>query len=134
MQINITTPALIFPATSLLLLAYTNRFLALASIIRVLSQKLDHDDNHSISRQIESLQLRINLIKAMQAFGILSLLGCVCSMMLLFLDMELSGRIVFAASLILMVLSLLISFWEILLSSSALKIELENMAAQRKQT
>jgi hypothetical protein len=127
MEINITTPALIFPAISLLLLAYTNRFQALASVIRVLNQKLEGADNKSLIRQIENLQMRIGLIKAMQALGIASLLGCVVSMLLLFADLELAGRLVFAASLVLMVLSLLVSLWEILLSGNALNIELENL-------
>lgn len=34
MEISLTTPALLFPAISLLLLAYTNRFLTLAGLIR----------------------------------------------------------------------------------------------------
>jgi Protein of unknown function (DUF2721). len=36
MEINLTTPALLFPAISLLLLAYTSRFLALAALMREL--------------------------------------------------------------------------------------------------
>ena len=133
MEINITTPALIFPAISLLLLAYTNRFQFLASVIRLLSPKLENSENTGVIRQIENLQIRIQLIKAMQAFGILSLLGCGCSMMLLFLDLELSGRIIFAISLALMTLSLATSLWEILLSGNALKIELEKMAQSSQQ-
>ena len=34
MEITFNTPALLFPAISLLLLAYTNRFLALANLVR----------------------------------------------------------------------------------------------------
>src|SRR5690606_1133492 len=37
-DLDLTTPALLFPAISLLLLAYTNRFLALASLIRKLHE------------------------------------------------------------------------------------------------
>ena len=37
MHVSLTTPALLFPAISLLLLAYTNRFFALAALIRNLS-------------------------------------------------------------------------------------------------
>jgi hypothetical protein len=33
-QLSLTTPALLFSAISLLLLAYTNRFLAYASVVR----------------------------------------------------------------------------------------------------
>lgn len=133
MEITITTPALIFPAISLLLLAYTNRFLALASIIRALNQRLDGTDNDSLVRQIENLQTRIWLIKIMQALGVSSLLGCVLSMFLLFMNMEMAGRIVFAVSLVLMAGSLLVSLWEIMLSGKALRIDLERMRYTRRR-
>ena len=133
MEINITTPALIFPAISLLLLAYSNRFNALAAVIRALSAKLNEYESIGIVRQIETLQTRIKLIRTMQGFSVLSLLGCVIAMMFLFLDMEVPGRIVFALSLVLMALSLLMSLWEIFLSGNALKIELEDDMAKVKQ-
>lgn len=127
MEINITTPALIFPAISLLLLAYTNRFHALAAVIRVLNEKLETTDNKSLAQQIHNMDIRIQLIKAMQSFGVSSLLVCVISMMFLFLDHEFTGRITFAISLILMAISLVLSLWEILLSGNALKIELQDI-------
>ncbi|HEX7026723.1 MAG TPA: DUF2721 domain-containing protein [Gammaproteobacteria bacterium] len=127
MEIDITTPALLFPAITLLLLAYTNRFIALANVIRTLRQKLGVTDNNSLIRQIENLSLRINLIRIMQALGITSLLGCVITMFLLFINMEFPGRLIFAVSLGLMVISLLVSLWEIMLSGNALHIELEGM-------
>lgn len=126
-EIDITTPALLFPAITLLLLAYTNRFISLATIIRTLRQKLGITDNESLIRQIENLSLRINLIRIMQALGITSLLGCVVTMFLLFINLEFAGRIMFVASLALMVVSLLFSLWEIMLSGNALQIELEGM-------
>lgn len=36
MDITFNTPALLFPAISLVMLAYTNRFLALATLVRAL--------------------------------------------------------------------------------------------------
>ena len=35
MHIDVSTPSILFPAISLLLLAFTNRFLALANLIQI---------------------------------------------------------------------------------------------------
>ena len=51
MEIDISTPALLFSAISLLILAYTNRFLTIAQIIRNL--KKNYDDNHNKSILLE---------------------------------------------------------------------------------
>ena len=131
MEINITTPALLFPAISLLILAYTNRFMSLAAVIRTLKSKLGQTDDDSLIRQIENLSIRINLIRFMQAFGIVSMLCCVVAMIVLFAHYELVGRIMFAVSLVVMMISLLISLWEIMLSGRALHIELEGLRKSR---
>lgn len=133
MDINITTPALLFPAITLLLLAYTQRFLSLASIIRTLNEKLSKSDTdkQSLIKQIENLHIRVSLIKFMQACGVSSILCCIITMALLFSNLELVAKIVFGISLALMVLSLLLSLWEILLSGNALKIELETIRKSR---
>lgn len=133
LQFNITTPALLFPAITLLLLAYSNRFQGLASIIRILCQKLASDDQEGLIRQISCLRIRLSLIRGMQMFGMLSLLGCVLSMIFLFLQWDIAARAVFALSLVLMVISLLFSLWEIALSVTALKIELEHVPDPRKR-
>ena len=124
MEIDITTPALLFPAVSLLLLAYTNRFLALASVIRFLAGRLAESEDVDVRRQIGNLRLRISLIKWMQGLGIISILLCMISMFSLFAGNEPWGRGAFGISLLLMVLSLGFSFWETLLSGEALKYEL----------
>lgn len=124
MEIDITTPALLFPAISLLLLAYTNRFLALASVIRALAGRLAETEDVDVRRQIGNLRLRISLIKWMQGLGIISILLCMVSMFSLFAGNEPWGRAAFGISLLLMVLSLVFSFWETLLSGEALKYEL----------
>lgn len=72
MIIDLATPAMLFPAISLLLLAYTNRFLTLATIIR----NFDDDDKDK-EAQIKNLRLRIQLIKRMQEAGVLSFFLCV---------------------------------------------------------
>jgi len=115
---------LLFPAISLLLLAYTNRFLALASVIRSLAGSLLESEDADVRRQLTNLRLRISLVKWMQGLGIISMLLCMISMFCLFAGQEPWGRVSFGVSLVLMVFSLGISFWETLLSSEALKYEL----------
>lgn len=127
MTIELTTPALLFPAISLLLLAYSNRFLALGALIRQLKSTLTEGNYESTSLQIANLKKRVNLIIAMQAAGVTSILFCTISMIFLFAGNDAIGQISFGVSLLLMVISLVTSLWEILISSNALKIELEEM-------
>jgi hypothetical protein len=71
MLISINTPALLFPAITLLMLAYTNRFLALSTLIRNLhaQYKQSPADHPQIKDQIRNLSKRLVLIKRMQASG-----------------------------------------------------------------
>jgi hypothetical protein len=135
MDISITTPALLFPAISLLLLAFTNRFLALASLVRQLHANYKTDPDEILFGQIANIRHRINLIRDMQAFGVLSLLLCVVCMLVLFAGWVDVGKWIFAASLILMVISLAISIREIQISVGALDlqlIDLEQMELDKK--
>ena len=127
MTLSVTDPAILFPGISLLFLAFTNRYLALASIIRQLNTYLDEANETDCNRelQIQNLHLRITLIKYMQAFGICAFLCCVISMLLLLLKYQTGGEILFVASLGFMFISLMISLWEILKSGQTLRIELE---------
>jgi len=84
MNIPLTTPALLFPAVSLLMLAYTNRFLTLATIIRSLYDRYHTNQDENLLPQIQNLRFRVYLIRNMQIFGVLSLLMCVVSMFALF--------------------------------------------------
>ena len=127
MDINLTTPALLFPAISLLLLAYTNRFLTLATLIRTLHAKYKEDPHDVILGQIKNLRKRVILIRNMQAFGVLSLLLCVVCMFLLFADEQIAGRYTFGLSLILLIISLGLSVYEIQISVKALKLQLSDM-------
>jgi hypothetical protein len=124
---TLTTPALLFPAISLLLLAYTNRFLVLAQLIRQLHGQDRHRLSDHIARQIENLQTRIRLIQAMQAFGVLSFIACTMSMFAVFLDQIAIGEWIFGGSLILLTISLIVSFWEIQISCVAINIELQDL-------
>lgn len=127
MQISINTPALLFPCISLLLLAYTNRFLAIANLIRGLKTKYTNAHESHVLKQISNLRRRVILIRNMQALAIASLFSCVMCMFLLFWGETFAAQIVFAISLILMLLSLAISLLEISISVNALKIELTDL-------
>ena len=127
MEINLTTPALLFPAISLLLLAYTNRFLTLATLIRSLHSKYEEAPDKLILGQIKNLRKRVILIRNMQALGALSLLLCVVCMFLLFADHQILGRYIFGVSLILLMASLGVSVYEIQISVKALQLHLSNM-------
>jgi len=124
---ELSTPALLFPAISLLLLAYTNRFMGLAGVIRGLHQKIDDTNQKLIARQIVSLRLRIKLIIWMQMLGVLSITSCVAAMLFLFLEAAFFGQVAFIASLALMIVSLVVSLYELKISGHALNIELEDI-------
>jgi hypothetical protein len=128
MEINFNTPALLFPAISLLLLAYTNRFLALANLARKL-----HDDykrteqRKNIVRQIHSLRRRIRLVRYMQGLGVLSFLGCVVTMYTIYMNWMPAVKYEFAISLLSLLASLIISLVEIAQSTKALELELSDI-------
>lgn len=130
MQLELSTPALLFPAITLLLLAYTNRFLAIANLIRGLNKRqheMNGENSVPIREQIKNLRLRLLLIRNMQAFGILSFLGCVLSILFLYLSNQLLGNFLFVASLLLLLVSLGLSFFETQISTKALNIELSTL-------
>ena len=127
MDITLTTPAILFPAVSLLMLAYTNRFLAIANIIRNLHGRYQQEGSSVVRRQIDNLRRRLGLIRQMQSFGIMSLIACITSVVVLFVGVPMLGEALFGLSLLLMLVSLLFCLREIHLSGRALEIELEDM-------
>ena len=128
MELSISTPALLFPAITLLLLAYTNRFLAIATLIRNLHAKYKLDPSLSIIQgQIKNLRSRMNMIKHMQAFGVLSFVFTVICMFLLFQKIYFWANLMFGVSLISLLISLVISLIEIQISTKALSLELSDM-------
>lgn len=126
MEMSITTPGLLFPAISLLLLAYTNRFVTLASVIRQLS-KLDQTPDDLVRRQVVNLRQRLQIIRAMQAFGVVSFLLCTLATFALFLHLTTLGKFLFGASLVLLSISLVCSLWEVQISTRAINIEIERL-------
>jgi hypothetical protein len=129
MLISINTPALLFPAITLLMLAYTNRFLALSTLIRNLHTKYKQglEDGDLIREQIKNLRKRLTLIKYMQASGITSFFCCVLCMMFFYFTLEVWAYSIFGLSLGFLLLSLILSFNEIYISTKALEIELKDM-------
>ena len=132
MEINLTTPALLFPTVSLLMLAYTNRFLTIATIIRNLHDRYREDQNENLLGQIANLRFRVYLIRNMQIFGVLSLLMCVVSMFALFAGWIAAGKWSFAIALLLMIVSMLISLRELTISVGALDLLLTNLEEHEK--
>ncbi len=132
MEINITTPALLFPAISLLMLAYTNRFLTLATIIRNLYDRYGDVPSANLHGQIQNLRYRTYLIRNMQIAGVLSLLFCMISMLSLFAGWIAVGKWAFAIALVLMMASMLISLRELFISVGALDLLLADMEEHEK--
>jgi len=132
MNIDVTTPALLFPAVSLLLLAYTNRFLTLATLIRSLHKTYKENPNHVLLSQIENMRKRVHLIKHMQGVGIASLFLCVLCMFLLFYGQIEFGKYIFGLSLIMLLFSLVLSLREIAISVDALELHLSDIEKKEK--
>ena len=127
MELDMTTPALLFPAISLLLLAYTSRFLALAALMRELYSRYKNQPDPRIKRQILSLRYRIGIIRNMQVFGVVSFVGCVVSMIALFAGLMSLGKWVFAVSLLLLLISLWLSLREVRVSIDALTLQMHDL-------
>lgn len=127
MTISIETPALLFSATSLILLAFTNRFLTIAQIVRGLKQSYHHTKTKSILLELKNLNLRLSLIRAMQLFGVMSLFLSVFAMLFIFLQFPFWGVLMFGVSLFSLMISLGISFWEITISIHALRLHLSDL-------
>jgi len=127
MDIAITTPALLFPAISVLFLAYSNRFLAIASRIREQHNLFNKTQSPIAKKQIDSLRHRIRFIVAMQLFAVVGIICCILAMGLIFYGLQHHGNLTFGFSMTFIVLSLLASVSELLLSTKALNIELEDM-------
>jgi hypothetical protein len=120
-QLTLTTPALLFSAISLIMLAYTNRFLAYAAVVRNLHDKYLQSKDKAIIKQIENLKKRLYLTRSMQIFGISSLLLCVLTMFLIYIEQHLVAVWIFGLALILLILSLAFLIREIQISVKALE-------------
>ena len=126
-ELTLITPTLLFSAVSLIMLAYTNRFLSYAQLVRTLKDRYMEDRSKVTHAQIQNLRKRLNLTRNMQVFGVLSLLLCVVTMFLIYINLQFLSAIIFAVALILFIISLTLSVWELLLSTKSLNIYLSDM-------
>lgn len=133
MEINITTPTVLFSAISLLMLAYTNRFLTLSSLVRQFHAIYMEKPNEKIYKQIQNFRKRLRLIRDMQFLGVLSFIFCVICMFLVFGRLVLAAEVVFAVSLLLLMASLILSLMEIYISVDALNVELSSVEDYQKK-
>lgn len=128
LEISINTPALLFPAITLLMLAYTNRFLSLATLVRKLHGEYDREEKEkNILNQIKSIRTRLNLIRYMQSFSVLSFLCCVLCMYFIFRNWMVMAHWIFAFSLFFLFLSIILSLIEINKSTRALELQLSDI-------
>lgn len=131
MELTLNTPSLLFPAISLLMLAYTNRFLSLSKLIRDLYTEYSTSKEQKVLLQIHSLRYRLNLIRYMQLLGVSSILLCVVCMLFIFLGETNIAKYIFQLSLVLLALSLGFTFWEVQISTNALSVELSDLEELR---
>ncbi len=133
-EININTPALLFPAITLLMLAYTNRFLSLAALVRSLHGEYHRGEREkNIIKQIKNLRSRLNLIRYMQAFGVLSFLCCVLCMYTIYRNWMPLSNLIFACSLLFLALSIILSLVEINKSTKAIELVLGDIEELNKE-
>ncbi len=130
MEFGFSTPALLFPAISLLFISYTNRFISYAELVRRLHDRWTADGSCALQQQIENLRLRIGLIRNMQVAGASGLLLSVVSMVLLFFDRVLAAEVVFLMALVLTVLSMAFLVYEVSISVRALNLQLRDLSGK----
>jgi Protein of unknown function (DUF2721) len=123
-KLELNIPALVFPAGSFLMLAYTNRYLSLASLIRTLANEWRAEQDPRVQAQIDVLRKRINLIRVMQSFAVISMLICILSMIAIYAGWSPVDGILFVVGLMFMAMSLVVSAAELQLSTIALNLQL----------
>ena len=131
-ELSLTTPALLFSAISLIMLAYTNRFLAYAAVVRNLHAKYQERQDAILLDQIKNLSTRLQLTRWMQIFGIVSLLLCVLTMFLIYIELHVLAVYVFGIALILLIVSLGLLIREIQISVDALSLHISDINEQLK--
>lgn len=131
-MLDLTTPSLLFSAISLILLAYTNRFLSYASVVRALKEKHQQTHDPKDIAQIANLRKRLYLTRSMQILGILCLLLCVIAMFFIYVSWQIFAAWIFGIALLLLAASLCVCIWEINISVKALEIHLEDISSKEK--
>lgn len=132
-ELTLTTPSVLFSAISLIMLAYTNRFLAYASVIRNLKTEHEQNPTPMTQRQIDNLRKRLYMARSMQIFGVSSLLLCVVCTLFIYIGLQLTAVYTFGVALLLLVISLAISIRELLISVRALEYRLDNVKIKKEE-
>ena len=129
-ELTLTTPSLLFSAVTLILLAYTNRFISYASLVRTLKEK--HQQTHDTKdiAQIANLRKRLYQTRSMQILGLLSLLFCVVSMFFIYISWQIIAAWIFGIGLLLLAASLCVCIWEIYISVNALEIHILDLISK----
>lgn len=128
-ELTLITPTFLFSAVSLILLAYTNRFLAYTSLVRNLKVKYMENKSSVTKAEIENLKKRLKLTRLMQLYGVASLLLCVATMFLIYIGFQTFSAAIFGVALMFLIISLALSVWEINISSKSIQIHLSDMEA-----
>ena len=129
-ELTLITPTFLFSAVSLILLAYTNRFLSYTSLVRNLKVKYMENKSSVTKAEIENLKKRLKLTRLMQLYGVASLLLCVATMFLIYIGLQTVSAVIFAVALLFLIISLALSVWEINISSKSIQIHLSDMEAK----
>jgi len=125
---EIQTPAIVFPAISMLLVAYTNRFMVISQRIRTLHEKYAKTSTEQVLQQLANFRQRLTLIKWMQATGVVSFLICTLAILMILLDfLPIHVVRAFGTSLVFLGASLVLAFQEIIISTKAIEIELQSI-------
>ena len=129
MDFTFSTPAVVFSATSLLMLAYTNRFLTLSELTRNLYNRYKDSNgkDNSAKGQIDNLKLRLKIIRWMQIFGAVSFSLSVVSMLAMVFINDTVSLSIFIISLFCLLVSLGLLVYELQISVRALTIQLNEM-------
>lgn len=126
-EVTYSSAGLLFPAISLLMLAYTNRFLGLAAVARNLVAQYRHQPKSHIQQQVHNLRKRIMLLRHVQAIGVLSLTSCTACILALVFAQQFAAQLLFGLAVVLMLLSLIVSLIEIYMSVNAINLELDHI-------
>jgi Protein of unknown function (DUF2721) len=132
-ELTLITPTFLFSAISLILLAFTNRFLSYAQLVRILKDRYMEDHSALTHAQIMNLRKRLYLTKNMQVFGVASLLMCVVTMFLMYIGFQLISAYVFGIALLLLIISLSLSIWEMQISARSLEIYLSGIEKVKEE-
>ena len=125
LKLELTTPAVLFTSISLLISAYTSRFLTLAQLVRQLDSQYRREPHEVLLKQIKNIQLRINIIRYTQVMGGVSFFLCALATFLIFREQNKLGEFAFGASLVALMISLLLLIIEVQISVKALNVQLD---------